>query len=335
MYDNSKYAYIVGRLRAMDTKMLNASVLDRLMEAPGAAEAFRSLNDLSLVASSLNDYEVQDFNKVLADSTQNMKELLIQMAPYPELLDFLWYKYDFHNLKVALRAKITEYGYEDVNHAISPLGTVDAEAWQAFVLEDKSIPLMKDLGKLVATAAELYEKTNDPQVINMVVDQQYVLMLKEVADKMKSGMLDAYLKRVIDFSNLRAFIRVTELSKDRQDLEKLLLSGGFVKTDLFLTSFERGYDDLKQALEKPIGSDDLSKALDKFLETKNLITIEKEVFRLQQDFMAKSSVVTFGPEPVFAFFWKFENHMVILRSILVGKLNGLSNDTISEHILAL
>jgi len=335
MYDNSNYAYIVGRLRALDTKMLNASMLERLIDAPGASEVFRSLNDLPLVTSSLNDYEVQDFSKVLNGALQNMKELMIQMAPYPEVLNFLWHKYDFHNLKVSLKAKVTGQGYEEVNHALTGLGTVDLEAWQGFVLEDKKVPLTSEVDKKIDIIKELYEKDSDPQIINTVVDQHYLETLKSIADGMGSPMVDMYLKRLIDFSNLRAFIRIMELKKDRAVLEKLLLPGGYVKTDLYLNSFERGYDELRQALEKPIGSDDLSVALEKFMEEKTLMAAEKQAFGLQQEFMAKSNAISFGPEPVFSFFWKFENHMIILRAILVGKLNGLSNEVISQHMLAL
>ena len=335
MYDNSKYAYIVGRLRALDTKMLNVTMLERLMEAPGASEVFRSLNDLPLVTGSLDDYEEQDFAKVLTDSVREMKALLIQMAPYPELLDFLWYKYDFHNLKVCLKAKVTGHGYEDVSHALTDLGTLNMEAWQGFVLEDKSLPLDGQINKKIAQIKEIYEKEADPQVINTVVDQHYLESLGRIAGNMGSPMITDYVKRMTDFSNLRAFIRIMELKKDRPVLEKLLLSGGFVKPDVYLNSFERGYDELRQALEKPIGSDDLSRTLEKFMEDKTLMSAERQVFRLQQEFMAKSNTVTFGPEPVFAFFWRFENHMMVIRAIMVGKLNGLSNDLISNHVLAL
>jgi V/A-type H+-transporting ATPase subunit C len=222
-----------------------------------------------------------------------------------------------------------------VSHALTDLGTVSLEAWQGFVLEDQKVPLTKDLDKKVGLIRELYEKDGDPQIINVIVDQHYLETLKGIAVSMGSPMIDAYLKRLIDFSNLRAFIRVMELKKDRPVLEKLLLPGGFVKADLYLNAFERGYDELRQALERPIGSDDLSVALEKFMEEKTLMAAERQAYKLQQDFMAKSNAISFGPEPVFTFFWRFENHMVILRTILVGKLNGLSNEVISSHMLAL
>jgi len=335
MYDNSKYAYIVGRLRALDTKMLNPSSLDRLMEAPGASEVFRSLNDLPLVAPALNDYTVQDFSKVLNGALENLKELMLQMAPYPEVLNFLWYKYDFHNLKVALKAKLSGKGYEDVHHALSSLGTIRKEDWEGFVLEDKRVPLTSDIDKHISVIRNLYEKQEDPAVINVVVDQHYLETLKGIADELGSSMVSDYLKRMIDFSNLRAFIRISELKKDKAALERLLIGGGYVKPALYLDSFERGYDELRQALERPVGSDDLSRALESFSEVKTLMAAERRAIQLQQEFMAKSNVISFGPEPVFTFFWRFENHMLIIRAILVGKLNGLSNELISANTLSL
>ena len=334
MYDNSKYAYIVGRLRALDTKMLNASVQERLMDAPGASEAFRVLNDLPLVTGNLDDCEVQDFAKVLSESLVSLKELLTQMAPYPEVLDFLWYKYDFHNLKVCLKAKVTGHGYEDISHALTDLGTIDMSVWEAFVLEDGSVPI-KDIDKKVAFIKEQYERDGDPQIINSVIDQYFLEVLRGQAERIGSPMITDYLKRMIDFSNLRAFVRTLELKKDQAFLEKFLLEGGSVKPSLFLEAFEKGLDELRAVLEKKLGGEALHSALEKFTEDKTLMATERQIYKLQQEFMSKSNVVSFGPEPVFAFYWKFENHMMILRAILVGKLNGLSNDMISKHVLAL
>ena len=71
MPDNSNYAYIVGRLRALETKMVNQTLLERLLDAKDANEAFRVLNDMPLIMGSMNDYEVSSFNKVLVLRNQD------------------------------------------------------------------------------------------------------------------------------------------------------------------------------------------------------------------------------------------------------------------------
>lgn len=335
MYDNFKYAYIVGRLRALETKMLNQSMLERMLDAPSAAEVFRTLNDMPLVQGSLADYEFQDFDKVLTEALSHIKRLLVRMAPYPEALDFLWHKYDFHNLKVTLKAHLSDQGYADVEHALSTLGTISTEDWQGFMLEGKKLKLGDNLSKKVDQLTALYEKEGDPKLISSFVDQYYLETLQGISAQIGSPMISSYLARMIDFSNLGAFIRVMELKKDRAVLEQMLLPGGFVKPELYLAAFERGYEELRLQLERPIGSDDLLPSLEAFMEHKTLLSAEKKAYQLQQEFMKKSKTISFGPEPVFAFYWQFENHMQIIRAILIGKLNGLPHDMISNHILTL
>lgn len=335
MYDNSKYAYIVGRLRALDTKMMNQGLLERLLDAKSADESYRVLNDMPLVMGSINDYEAKDFNKVLQGALGELKELFIQMAPYKDVLNFLWYKYDFHNLKVVLKAKLTERGYADVEHALTSLGNISFEDWEKHLLEDKSIKLTEGLDRIIDKAKEAYEKSNDPQVIDQVIDSYYLSVLKDISDKMGSTLISRYLRRIIDISNLKAFIRATELKKERGYFEGVLLEGGHVSLDTWLTSFERGYEDLRQTLEKRMYADDLVVALESFVEGKNLLAAEKRAHELQQQFMDESRKIVFGPEAVFAFFWKFENHLQTIRAILVGKLNKLPAEEISKHVLSL
>lgn len=335
MYDNSKYAYIVGRLRALETQMVDQSMMDRLLEAPGASEAFRALNDMPLIMGSLADHSVQDFNQVLLGALQELKQLLLRLAPYPEVLDFLWYKYDFHNLKVVLKAKLSGQDYEDVSHALSALGTISDEQWERHLMEGEKIELAGALPQVVRSIEEDYEKNEDLTVISQVLDQHYLTQLEKIAETMGSSMITGYLRRLIDFSNLLAFVRVKETKKDEAALARVLVKGGYIPSAVFAEHHEKNYEDLRGTLEKKINADDLAHSLSRFIDEGMMISAEKKVHELQQEFMNKSKQISFGPEPVFSFFWRFENHMMIIRAILVGKLNGLPLETIKTHVLSI
>ena len=51
--------------------------------------------------------------------------------------------------------------------------------------------------------------------------------------------------------------------------------------------------------------------------------------------MKESQRISFGPEPVFAFFYQFENHLQILRTVFIGKLNKLEVNEIASSIPSL
>jgi len=335
MQNPERYAYIVGRVRALETNLMDNTALERLLDAKGAAESYRALNDFHFIADYLSDYEVQDFQKVLHHSMRGMKDLLISMSPYPKVLNFLWYKYDFHNLKLVLKAKITNRGYEDVSHALMDLGTVSLESFEKYLLEGTPVELTKDLNSIVKKAEEAYEKEQNPHVIDIIVDQYYLNELRAIVDETNSTMLSNYYSRMIDISNLKAFIRSKELKKDTAYLAKVLVSGGHVDLETFISTFERGYDELKQALMARMHAEDLVIALEEFASEKTLLSLEKKAAERQQYFMNESQKIAFGPEPVFAFFYRFENQLQIVRAVLVGKLNKLPAEEIQQNVYSL
>ncbi|PIZ71911.1 hypothetical protein COY07_04065 [Candidatus Peregrinibacteria bacterium CG_4_10_14_0_2_um_filter_43_11] len=335
MYDLSNYAYIVGRVRALETQMLDQNNLERLIDAPRAEDAFRVLNDLPLVTESMGDHGVRDFQKILLESLKSLKGMLIQMAPYPEVLNFLWHKYDFHNLKVVLKAKFMEYGYADIEHALINIGTIPLSDFEGYLLEDSKINLGADLPTVIKHARVAYEKTPNPQIVDLEIDHYYLSVLQRIVSSTNSSLLSAYLVNLIDASNLLTFIRCHELKRELPYLKQMLFDGGRISLELFISAFERGYDELKQILEPRMYTENLVFILEAFMEDRNLLMAEKKMMEGQQQFMQEAQKIAFGPEPVFAFYWRFENHLQIIRTVLVAKLNRSPSNDLRKQVLAL
>lgn len=333
--NNTDYAYIIGRLRALETRLPTVNVVERMIESTSAEEAFRVLNDLIFVSGSMGEHTAEEFQKVLTKATQKMIRLLAKMSPSSDVAQFLWLKYDFHNLKVALKARLVGHGYSDVEHALIDLGTLSAEDWEHFCLEGKIIPLTEGLHETLDDAKKEYEKTEDPQIVDLIVDKHFLEEALKKAKLFASPLTIGYLQRFIDLTNLKTWIRCKELKKDENYFEAVLLHGGRVPLFVFTDHYKKGYEELKQILEQKMHCDELSKVLEEFLKEKTLLSVEKKISELLQEYMEESKKMSFGPEPVFAFFWKFENHMQILRTILVGKLNQLPAEDIHKHVLSL
>ncbi len=332
---NTDYAYIVGRLRAIETRLLTPNLMERMIDASSAEDAFRTLNDLTFISGSIGDYAVSEFQKVLTASIKKMLWLLAKMAPYPEVAKCFWLKYDFHNLKVALKARLVEHGYADIKHALIDLGSFSAEVWEHFVLEGRMPPLTKGMHETIQDASQQYEKTEDPQIVDMIVDRHYLEEMLLLAQKLDSALTISYLKRLIDLTNLKTFIRCKELKKEESYFEAVLLEGGHISFDAFTGSYKKSYEDLRMALEQKMHSIDLIGVLDEFVKEGSLLSAEKKMSELLQKFMEESRRISFGPEPVFAFFWKFENHIQILRTIFIGKLNSLPVEEIQKQVITL
>ena len=335
IYKNQDYAYINGRLRALETSLMNANLVERMIDAPTAQDAFRVLNDISFLSGSIGEYTVNDFQKVLTGGLQKMAKLFKEMAPNPEVMNYLWLKYDFHNLKVVLKARLTGRGYADVEHALIDMGNRSKSEWEIYLLTGKIKPLTDGMISTVKDATTHYNINEDAQSVDLIVDRHFVEEMLSVSSKINSPLLIKYLKRLIDFNNLRTFIRCEILNKDKKQVNQFFIKGGNIPVSVFISSFEKGHQDLLQVLSRKVASDDLSKALDAYSNEKTLLATEKKIAELQQNLMDESKKMSFGTEPVFAFFWKFENHLNIIRAILVGKLNGLPLEDIKKHVLSI
>ncbi len=335
MSNSADYAYIIGRLRALETQFPTSNLVERMIEAKSADETFRVLNDLPFISGSIGEYSAAEFQKVLTRATQKMIRLLLKMSPSAEAIRFLWMKYDFHNLKVSLKARLNERGYADVSHALVDLGSLTAEDWERFVLEGKTPALTEGLHETLVDVAKEFERTGDSQLVDQLVDKHYLEETLSMAQTFKSPLTIGYLQRLIDLTNLKTFIRLKELKKEAGHLESILLEGGRVDSSVFVESYKKGYEELRQLLERKMHCDELALVLEEFLKEKTLLSVEKKMSELLQDYMEESKKMSFGPEPVFAFFWKFENHMQILRTVLVGKLNQLPTADIHKNVLTL
>lgn len=305
------------------------------MDAKSADEAFRVLNDHPLISDHIDDLKVGDYQKVLSLALKSIQKIIHEMAPHKEVMNFLWYKYDFHNLKIVLKARLTEHGYADIQHALIDAGLYGLENWEKALFEGKSLDLISGTAFAIKEATELYEKSKNPQIIDLIIDQYYLNELNRLAQEMDSSLVITYVSRLIDITNARTFIRCKELKEDRSHLEKFLIKGGSVYPDLFVSAYDKGYDELRIILEKRPHMSDLAETLDIIKKEKSLLSLETKILENIQNFMKESQRESFGPEPVFAFFYKFENHLQILRTVLIGKLNKLEVKDIATSLPAL
>jgi len=346
LYKKQEYAYIVGRLRALETRLISPNLVERMVDASTPQDAFRVLNDITYLSGSIGEYAVNDFQKVLSLGLQKMVRLLSKIAPYPEVVDSLLMKYDFHNLKVVLKARLTGRGYSDVEHALIDLGNYSKEEWENYLLTDEIGMLTDTLQKTVDEATEYYNKTSDSLGVDLIVDKAFNKENYVFLQSLDSDLILGFGKRSVDFQNIKTFLRCEILKKDQSYLDNMLSDGGVLPTSLFSSAYKDGvsalrdalsggYDIFNQTLEERNYCDQLVLLLDDFAKEKNFSSIEKRIAGILGDYISESQMIALGPEPLFAFFWKFENHIQIIRSIFIGKLNGLPSDEIRKYLFSL
>ena len=99
------YEYLTGLIRVLEKRLPDKNDTDRMIQAKTATDAFAVLNDTDYADNLLNK-KPEDYNKVLADDTAQLKKLLDGAIANSPLFDFLFVDFDFLNIKIALKQKL-------------------------------------------------------------------------------------------------------------------------------------------------------------------------------------------------------------------------------------
>lgn len=119
------YKYALGRIRSLESNMLDQNKFFRMAEAKDLQAAFHILNETSY-ASLLN----LDFRTMLDLARQELKTFCEQLFPDNYIIKAVWAKYDFENIKIILKA-------HDDNCPLYKCGNIDPELLKRFILKDE------------------------------------------------------------------------------------------------------------------------------------------------------------------------------------------------------
>lgn len=77
---DTKYAYAVGRIRAIEQRMLSRAALERMIEADSAEDAFRILREANY-GFSAGESTALSYEQVLNEELVKVYNLLMEIAP--------------------------------------------------------------------------------------------------------------------------------------------------------------------------------------------------------------------------------------------------------------
>ena len=110
----NKYAYAVGRIKALETKLLDRSKIDRMIEAENVGDVLRVLSETEYGDMIAEIKSAEEFEGILYMGLKRTYSVARSFYPDPELVDLFTLKYDFHNLKVLLKSKLSDQGAEEL-----------------------------------------------------------------------------------------------------------------------------------------------------------------------------------------------------------------------------
>lgn len=294
---DKRYTYATGRIRALEARLLNRSAFERLIE-------FQTLDEINFI---LKEYGLsQDLDENLLAGYKVLDELTIDK----EIANSFRLKYDFHNLKVILKSKIT--GQRETG--LSNLGIFELAIIRKMANKEKVSGVPFDYPALIKQA-----QGQPLQLLSVIIDRfmtNYFFGLF-----VRQPFLKDYFKKFIDLKNIMFYFRL----KDKMDvLKEALLNNGYLKKGLLLRGF-----DIKEASRY---DGVIRPGLELFNKEGSLDLFEKLCDDYLLNILKLAKYMPFGIEPLFSYVVAVEYQARSVNAILFSKKNGIPKEQIRRNL---
>lgn len=311
-------------LHAREPKLLNAERANRMLDAASFEDAAKLLTECGYPdMSQLNAKEIES---VLAGHRAEINDELYRLAPDKEILDLFKMKYDYHNVKVLLKAEAMNL---NADHLLSAAGRVNPEALKTIYHAEKYHELPKAVGKAMAEAKSVLAKTSNPQEADFVLDRACFGEMSELANASGNAFLQGYVRLLIDSANLKSCVRTVRMGKDRMFMSTVLIPGGSISIARFLSAGD------KEGLAALCAHSALETAASlggEAMEGGTMTAFELACDNAVNAYLRSAKRIGYGSEPLTAYLAAVENEITAIRMILTGRMAGIRADVIRERL---
>ncbi len=308
---NTKYIYSGSRAKALETRLLSDVQVERLLSSKELSETFKALQD-TFLAPYMAEHEKTDVSKALDQSILEAKSILASISPEPKLLNILWIKYDFYNLKAIVKGKKIKFSNEEITEKCSQASVYTPEKLiRAY--DEKKLHL---LSKYFSNAVEEAESASEIFEIDIAMNTHYFKAIKEISSVHKNNFVNDYVSLLVDFFNIESSLRLLSLSKT--NIKDIFITGG--------TVYKKELEGQKNILEqyKKLGGEKVwAEAIKEFEKTGNFSLLERTADEYTLSFLKERSSDIMSPAPLFAYFAAKKNNAQTIRAVIVAKQAGL------------
>ena len=324
---DTRYTYAVGHIKALEARLISPAEMERLMDEETLAEALRALGEFSDYADAITAGDKQP-EEILEGQLRQAYAVVSELSLGSKVITALRLKYDFHNLKVLLKAR--SLGAEPRHErGLSTVGFLSPQQLIRIV-DERTVDggVEPFVGEAILAALSGVDESATPERIEMILDRVYYTLFLE--NLSVNPFLEEYARRRIDLINLRTFWRVQLMEWPEEKLAVSLLPGGTIEKTFFTTNFATPIADLMPKLTDDAYRRILREALSAYRSKKDLSVLDRLADDLLIQHLRKGKYYCFGLEPLVGYIAAKENEVTRLRVILHGKEKSLPADSLRE-----
>ena len=316
---DTDYLFLSARIRSLEKNLLTSQRLEQLLQAPSAESCSQLLTDLG--------YEPIRDEATLQVSLKKQREAVFaeleRFMPEKELLDVFRIKYDYHNIKVLLKAP------ESAERLLMDAGTIPAgELRRRYADSGNWQFLPHDMAEAAEKAAQLLAETGSAQRSDCVLDRACFAQLEKLAADSHCTYLQNYVRAMIDAANLRSLVRTERMHMDPGFLQEVLFEGGSVPVDTLRAGAGNG----AAALFRSTALREAAELGEAAVKGGSLTAFEKACDNAVLKTAAGARRVPFGVEVALGYLAAKEAEWTAVRTVLSGRMAGVPAEALRERL---
>jgi len=327
--ENSNFAYAIGRIRAIEKRLLDKGKFDRMIDSKSPEEALKVIAEAGYNESSAFSGNISDYESMLKEEEKRLYALLKEISSNSEVFDIFLLKNDYHNIKVMLKSEFL--GIETDNGLLNA-GTIPISNMKMVIIDRNFIKLPIYMKESIEEALDNFSKTKDPRQIDLILDSAYYAHIVELSSKSGYIYLKKLVEVMIDMTNIKTYLRIRNLNMTLDLLKKSLIPGGTMEDSVFFSNFGKSLDELLEKTKKTKYYNILSEGIESHAKHGSFSKLEKLADDYIINIVKKTKYNTFGIEPLIGYLIAKETEIKNLRIVMVGKINNISNDIIRERL---
>jgi V/A-type H+-transporting ATPase subunit C len=316
------YMYAGTRAKTLERMLLSENQKELLMSAKSVDEVQKALYDTYL-ANFLSASNEHIF-RALSFSIDDAKQTLNTIAPNKRVLDVLWIKYDFHNLKTILKGRSRGLSEEEILEHCYKTGLVKPTKLINLLDEDK----LNIVNDHLAIAKRQAEESTSMIAIDRAMAEGYFHAVYDIAVETNEPFVKKYAVLLIDLYNIKAALRAKHV--DGLELVDVYVKGGSFRKDQ-LESKEK----ILSLLSNFGGEKRWTAAIEHLQKTGHYNRIEKLADDYVTNWLKEESLGVFTPASLFSFFHARKNNAQIVQAITTAKQTGMPEKELRAILRAL
>ncbi|MGL4761324.1 MAG: V-type ATP synthase subunit C [Sarcina sp.] len=324
-----QFTQVLPRLRVLETRLLDKSKIDRMIDSKSAIDSLRVLQETDYSVHITDAKRAETYEDVLSKELVAMYENLYKVCPVKEIIDLMAVKYDYHNLKVLVKGKVLN---KDFSYMLIPVGANDLSKLKYAVEND----YYRDLDSLMRECVEKtfadFEINKDPQRVDTIIDKYQFENILALSKGIDYAAISKYVVAFADLTNIKTLLRVKKQKKNKEFLLDVLVKGGSIDKDRLVGLLTESNENIPTKLSYTNYENLLKDGIADFTASGSVSTLEKLIDNYIMGMMKDAKYITSGPMPVLAYVYAKENEIKQIRTIMVGKLNNIAQEVIRERL---